>query len=192
MNNNDTQIIDKYMWYIRKGKYVKKYFINIDIQPYYMCGNKRSFSNLYQSSENYNKWYCNDGINEFEIEILNFQSDLDIYTNIHVKLNKPCETSLSNNYKDTKDDEVLFELDLESDNFEREQEVIKSCTRRDLKVIRYINFLKNSPNNYNIRFCTMKIKDGQINNELYIICDEESIKKVNSQIYDWKNNFRLC
>ena len=46
MNNNDTKIIDKYIWFIRKGKYVKKFFINIDIQPYYMCDNKKSFSKL--------------------------------------------------------------------------------------------------------------------------------------------------
>ena len=153
----------KYLWSKQNGQYKQLYHINLEYKPYYIGNNKHVFTNIKPSDNNLDVWIGKDTQNEIINEII---------------IEMIILPSISNNNHDS------------SSFFIKEEQLFRKITKSDWKIVNYKKFLENNEFQTIIKLCNIYFNNKKINNDLCIICDEDTIQKINYQIK--KNKLCYC
>ncbi len=78
--------------------------------------------------------------------------------------------------------------------FIKEESILKKLSRSDVHIFNYKKFLENNEQQSIIKICNVYFNEKKINKDICIICDEDTITKINYQIKTWKSKMRkiLC
>ncbi len=78
--------------------------------------------------------------------------------------------------------------------FIKEEVLLKNLSRSDVHIFNYKKFLENNEQQSIIKICNVYFNEKKINKDICIICDEDTIAKINFQIKTWKSKMRkiLC